>query len=196
MTVIFLVSGTSWTVPSDWSNTNTIECIGGGGGGSAATSGLSNGPGGGGGEYRKVVNVTGLSGSISISIGTGGSGGRQTALPAVTETTRRSTPVSSSPRVAKAGTPAGRPELADRAALALLILMVARGAAALSMWRLAAAGREALAEPAEPAEPAGRAPRTQTAMLVAPAAGGTAAAAMEAVDRAPILGLEGMAARL
>ncbi len=33
-TVIFLTSGTSWTVPSDWNNSNnTIEVIGGGGGG-------------------------------------------------------------------------------------------------------------------------------------------------------------------
>jgi hypothetical protein len=31
MTQIFIVSGTSWTVLGDWSNTNTVEVIGGGG---------------------------------------------------------------------------------------------------------------------------------------------------------------------
>jgi hypothetical protein len=33
VTVVYLLSGTSWTVPSDWSGTNTIETIGGGRGG-------------------------------------------------------------------------------------------------------------------------------------------------------------------
>ena len=32
-TTVFITSGTSWTVPSDWTNTNTIEVIGGEGGG-------------------------------------------------------------------------------------------------------------------------------------------------------------------
>jgi hypothetical protein len=28
--VIVLTSGTTWTVPSDWSSNNSVECIGGG----------------------------------------------------------------------------------------------------------------------------------------------------------------------
>ncbi len=40
--MIFLTSGTSWTVPSDWNNAaNTIEVIGGGGGSNA---GVMNNP--------------------------------------------------------------------------------------------------------------------------------------------------------
>ena len=66
--VIYLTdtTQTSWTVPSDWSNTNTIEAIAGGAGGGTT--------GGGGGEYRKISNVPGLSGSVPISIGVGSSG--------------------------------------------------------------------------------------------------------------------------
>lgn len=37
-TVIVKISGTSFTVPSDWTSTNTIEAIGPGGNGSAANS--------------------------------------------------------------------------------------------------------------------------------------------------------------
>ena len=33
--VVFITSGTTWTVPSDFSSTNTIDRIGGGGGGAA-----------------------------------------------------------------------------------------------------------------------------------------------------------------
>ena len=31
---VFITSGTTWTVPSDWTNINTVEVIGGGGAGS------------------------------------------------------------------------------------------------------------------------------------------------------------------
>ncbi|MGA7867701.1 MAG: hypothetical protein WCA23_27600, partial [Stellaceae bacterium] len=71
MTQIFIVSGTSWTVPGDWSNTNTIETIGGGGGGATANR-YNSGTGGGGGGYSRVDNLTGLTGSIIIQVGTGG----------------------------------------------------------------------------------------------------------------------------
>jgi len=69
-TVVILTTGTSWTVPDDWTATNTIEVIGGGGGGqSNAALGAA---GGGGGAYSKISNITSLSGSITISIGAGG----------------------------------------------------------------------------------------------------------------------------
>ncbi len=73
-TLIFLVSGTSWTVPSDWNSANnTIEVIGGGAGGSGAYAGIGSGSGGGGGGYSKSVNVTLTPGATStIAIGTGG----------------------------------------------------------------------------------------------------------------------------
>jgi hypothetical protein len=66
MTQIFIVSGTSWTVPGDWSNSNSIETIGGGGGGGTANS-VGSGTGGGGGGYSKITNLSGLSGSITLS---------------------------------------------------------------------------------------------------------------------------------
>ena len=44
--VVFLTSGTSWTVPSDWNNAaNTVEVIGGGGGGSNGADGVGVGVG-------------------------------------------------------------------------------------------------------------------------------------------------------
>jgi hypothetical protein len=73
-----LTTGTSWTVPSDWNNSNnTIHLIGGGAGGIQAAAVGSNraaGGGGGGGGYRVLTNQT-LSGSIPYTIGTGGSAG-------------------------------------------------------------------------------------------------------------------------
>lgn len=76
-TVIFLTSGTSWTVPSDWnSSNNTIEVIGGGGGGVAPAS--AGGGGGGGGAYSKAVNVS-LTPSSSVTYAVGTGGGASTA---------------------------------------------------------------------------------------------------------------------
>jgi hypothetical protein len=70
----FLTSGTSWTVPADWSNTNTIELIGGGAGGQDANS--SSGGGGGGGAYAKISNLFLTTGNgIAYVVGTGGSDG-------------------------------------------------------------------------------------------------------------------------
>jgi hypothetical protein len=68
MTQIFLTSGTSWTVPSDWnSGSNTIECIGGG------QAGSTSGTGGTGGAYSKVSNFSAAVGNnLTIQIGAGG----------------------------------------------------------------------------------------------------------------------------
>src|SRR4249919_623504 len=72
---IYLLSGSLWTVPADWtSGNNSIECIGGGGNGSRGSSCC--GVGGGGGAYSKKNNVTLTPGSrctYSVSAGGGGS---------------------------------------------------------------------------------------------------------------------------
>lgn len=60
---VFLNSGTSWTVPADWTDVNTIETIGGGGhGGSSNTTG----GGGGGGAYASISNLD-LTAGASVS---------------------------------------------------------------------------------------------------------------------------------
>lgn len=78
----FLVSGTTWTVPPDWTSTNnTIEVIGGGGGAGGGFTDLSGsgggaGGGGGGGAYSKASNVTLAPGdTVTISVGSAGTGG-------------------------------------------------------------------------------------------------------------------------
>lgn len=74
-TVVFLTSGASWTVPSDWnSSNNTIEVIGGGGGGRAGNTGAGDGAGGG--AYSKVTNLSLTPGaSVTYAVGTGGAAG-------------------------------------------------------------------------------------------------------------------------
>ena len=72
-TTVFLTTiGTNtWSVPSDWRNSNNIiEVIGAGGGGSGKTNHF----GGGGGGYAKIVNLT-ISGSITYAVGAGGAAG-------------------------------------------------------------------------------------------------------------------------
>ncbi len=69
----------SWSVPSDWSNVNTIEVIGGGGAGGYDTVDAS--AGGGGGGYAYYTNLSGLSGNITYSVGQGG-------IPSSTAATR------------------------------------------------------------------------------------------------------------
>lgn len=64
---VFLTSGTSWTVPADWSNVNTVETIGGGGAGGTDS-------GGGGGAYALESNITLTpGGSATYQIGSAGS---------------------------------------------------------------------------------------------------------------------------
>lgn len=73
---IFLTSGTTWQVPSDWdSSNNTIEVIGGGGGGDTPSDTVYS-AGGGGGAYSKITNATLTPGAtVAIAVGAGGSGG-------------------------------------------------------------------------------------------------------------------------
>src|SRR5487761_228627 len=72
--IVFLTSGTAWTVPSDWNSAdNQIEAVGAGGGGS---NGYGYGNGGGGGAYAKINNLALTSGnSISYAAGAAGAGG-------------------------------------------------------------------------------------------------------------------------
>lgn len=77
---VFLTSGSSFTVPADWSNaSNTIEVIGGGGGAGdddQISYGGYGGGGGGGGGYAKVSNVSLTPGAnLQYYIGQGGQGG-------------------------------------------------------------------------------------------------------------------------
>jgi len=76
-TVIYLTSGTTWTVPSDWNSANnSIEVIGGGGsGGSDRSSYYRASSGGGGGAYSKTTDQAFTPNStIRFSIGAGGAG--------------------------------------------------------------------------------------------------------------------------
>jgi|GEM_PF-246961 len=74
--IIFLTSGSSWTVPSDWNSTNNkIEVIGGGGGGAVYSDDYGHG-GGGGGAYSTISNLSLTPGeSVEYSIGGGGASG-------------------------------------------------------------------------------------------------------------------------
>ena len=76
--IYVLSSGTSWTVPANWNNSNNeIHLFGGGGGGAGSIFTTPNGGGGGaggGGGYTKLTNQT-LSGTVSYTIGSFGSGG-------------------------------------------------------------------------------------------------------------------------
>lgn len=64
---VYLTSGTTWTVPSDWtSSSNTIEAIGSGGDGSTANAA------GGGGAYAAISNLSLTGGaSVTYQIGVG-----------------------------------------------------------------------------------------------------------------------------
>jgi len=72
MTTMFLTSGSTWTVPSDWNASGaTIECIGPGGNGGKDP----NNYGGQGGGYGKVTSPSNINvgDTLSIQIGAGGS---------------------------------------------------------------------------------------------------------------------------
>ena len=80
--VYYINSGTSFTVPADWNNSNNAIHIYGAGGGSSGSyvpnsSGNRLGSaGGGGGGYTQVLNLTSTPGSsLSYSIGSGGAAG-------------------------------------------------------------------------------------------------------------------------
>lgn len=73
-TTVVILSGTTWTVPKSWNNSNnSVSCIGGGGGGGYDTPGLRATGGGGGGARATSNNISLTAGaSIPISIGAGG----------------------------------------------------------------------------------------------------------------------------
>lgn len=72
---VFLTSGTSWAVPSNFDPfRNKIECIGGGGGGSNAATTNSNG--GGGGAYSRTNNLLAFpAATLTVQIGAAGTVG-------------------------------------------------------------------------------------------------------------------------
>ena len=71
--VVFITSGTTFTVPSDFGSLVSVECIGGGGSGAKGKVGVSYATGGGGGAYAKVTSISGLTagGSVNIAVGAG-----------------------------------------------------------------------------------------------------------------------------
>jgi hypothetical protein len=71
---VFITSGSTYTIPSDFSFLNSVEAIGGGGGG--FTNSTRSG-GSGGGAYSASDQVTGLTanGTVYINVGSGGTGG-------------------------------------------------------------------------------------------------------------------------
>jgi hypothetical protein len=70
---VFIISGTSWTVPVDWNAANnSVETIGAGGGGQTADISYA-GSGGGGGAYSKITNLS-LTGGDTIALQIGGGG--------------------------------------------------------------------------------------------------------------------------
>lgn len=76
--IYVLNTGTSFTVPADWNNSNNAIHLfaggGGGGGGRQVSPSSVGGGGGGGGGYTKATNVT-ISGTISYAIGAAGTSG-------------------------------------------------------------------------------------------------------------------------
>jgi hypothetical protein len=80
VTWVFATSGITFTIPGDWTNSNTINVIGAGTGGAAGTggscscgipSGGSGGSGGAGGAWAQITNFSATPGQvISIQVGT------------------------------------------------------------------------------------------------------------------------------
>lgn len=77
MTLVFIVSGTTTTVPSDWNSaSNSIDCIGGGASGVPSDGSTFNAPGGGAGAWARGTNVTLTpSATINCAVGAGGASG-------------------------------------------------------------------------------------------------------------------------
>ena len=75
---VFLVAGSTWTVPGNWNSANnTIEVIGGGGGGANGTAD-GHGASGGGAAYAKAINVT-LTPNATVAYAIGAAGAVQGA---------------------------------------------------------------------------------------------------------------------
>lgn len=73
--VVFIKSGTTWAVPSDFSPTNTFEALGAGGNGGNGVANTSSGASGGSATYSSVSNISLTPGStIVVQIGVGGGG--------------------------------------------------------------------------------------------------------------------------
>lgn len=75
-TVVFIVSGTSYTIPADWGPINTIEAIGGGQSGAGSGGGTIHGLGAYYGAISNEANTPGA--SKTIAIGSGGATGGDT----------------------------------------------------------------------------------------------------------------------
>ena len=72
-TPVVLTSGTTWIVPTDWSSTNTVWCIGAGGYGGTPVYNSYQGAGGGGGACAFTSNIPLVPGAkVTIQIGLGG----------------------------------------------------------------------------------------------------------------------------
>ncbi|HWA31399.1 MAG TPA: hypothetical protein VG867_09880, partial [Rhizomicrobium sp.] len=75
MKTIFLTSGSTWTVPSDWdASSATIEAIGAGGNGAAGST-TAGGGGGGGGAYAAISAPSNINPGDVLSIQIGAAGG-------------------------------------------------------------------------------------------------------------------------
>lgn len=72
--IVFLTSGTSFTVPATWNDAdNSIHTIGGGGGGGTATAAVLGAGGGGGGAYSTIVNANLTPAAVlTVRVGAGG----------------------------------------------------------------------------------------------------------------------------
>lgn len=77
---IFLTStgANTWTVPADWSSTNTVRCLGPGGGGGQA-AGNNHSSGGGGGGYSEKSNIADWYPGQSVSYAVGAAGAVNTS---------------------------------------------------------------------------------------------------------------------
>ncbi len=86
---VFLTTGSgsgnqSWNVPTDWTSTNTIECIGSGGDGGTKGGGTGQAsPGGGGGAYAAISSLGTLTPGGTATFAVGADATTTTATPAV-----------------------------------------------------------------------------------------------------------------
>ena len=71
--VVFITSGTTFTIPSDFISLISVEAIG-GGGGSFANANLAGGSGGGAYSYSNAITGLTAGTTVYVSIGVGGDG--------------------------------------------------------------------------------------------------------------------------